>query len=310
MAQSYPAMILARVVGGIGIAAVVSAPYSLSEKWFAKSESSGLSYAIMLSADGVGGLLALYAFAILMSVIGWRMGAYLSAALYVSLFFLSLFFLKDYPDHEEDKAELKRTDPNPFAGFFKIIANRNVIGAAAVVIGHTGAYAVATFWIPTILQEGAGWSASISGLLANMYPVVAIPFMIALPAMTKNVRRVKPLMLLFGVIAVIVFFCCALAVHNSAYVMLAVLLTVLGVFNYMNSSMAFGVAAESIGVKKAGIATAIIQFFAFAVGGAVFPSLIGIVRDRTNSYETGFIIMAVCLVVLMVLVPMMIKEND
>ncbi len=306
MAETYTMILVARAVEGIGIAAVVGGGFTLAEKWTANSTASGASFAVMMSADGVGGLLALYGFTIVMSFVGWRIGATISAVIYAILVIVCIIWLKDYPDQKKAVAHLKATQPNPFAGLGKIIANRTVIGCAAIIIGQTAAYCVVAFWVPTVLMEGAGWTDSMSGLLANLYPVVAIPFLIFCPKFAEK-KNTKKLMIGLGAIAVIIFFGLAAAVSMNAYIAMVILMSLLGIFNYCNSTLAFGYAARSVGVESTGLCTQFIQLLGFVLGGAIFPAIMGYARDAAGTYTAGFIIMAISMIVLMVLIPLAIK---
>src|SRR5699024_7347401 len=51
---TYPLMVLAKAIGGIGVGLLFVGPYTLAVQWFEDIGNNGLALGVMFSSDGIG----------------------------------------------------------------------------------------------------------------------------------------------------------------------------------------------------------------------------------------------------------------
>ncbi|KGU83206.1 MFS transporter [Pseudomonas mediterranea] len=306
---SFEAMLMSRIFLGAGIPLLFIGPYTLALRWFEQSGKTGVAMGAMLATDGIGTLLALYAYSHLLNAYGWRDGSALGAIALVVTMLVSLFFLKE-PRHfatPATQAEIGKS--SVIRDFMAALIHRNVLVAAVFLVGVWGSYAVAIYWVPTILMEENGWSESDAGLIGALYPLVGMICAVTFGLMSDRLGRRKPLMLISGVGMTVAFFGCAAALSMKNYPLLAGMLPISGLFAYGGIPLAYCLAADSVGIKLAATANGIIMSLGFLLGGVVYPMVLGVIKDVTGQYTDGFIAASVSLVVLNIVAILFAREH-
>lgn len=304
---TFDAMLLSRIFLGAGIPLLFIGPYTLALRWFDESGKTGIAMGAMLATDGIGTLIALYAYSHVLNAYGWREGSALGAIVLVVTMLVAIFFLKEPKHFSEPSAQPKVQ--SVFRDFLMALTHRNVLVAAVFLVGVWGSYAVAIYWVPTVLMEENGWSESDAGFIGALYPLVGMICAVGFGLISDRLGRRKPLMLVSGIGMTLAFFGCAFALANKNYSLLAAMLPISGLFAYGGLPLAYCLAADSVGIKLAATANGIIMSVGFLLGGVVYPIVLGMVKDITGHYTDGFIAASVSLVVLNVIAVLFAREH-
>jgi len=304
---TFDAMLLSRIFLGAGIPLLFIGPYTLALRWFDESGKTGIAMGAMLATDGIGTLIALYAYSHVLNAYGWRDGSALGAIVLVVTMLVAIFFLKE-PKHFQEPSTQPKVQ-SVFRDFLVALTHRNVLVAAVFLVGVWGSYAVAIYWVPTVLMEENGWSESDAGLIGALYPLVGMICAVGFGLISDRLGRRKPLMLISGIGMMLAFFGCAFALANKNYTLLAAMLPISGLFAYGGLPLAYCLAADSVGIKLAATANGIIMSVGFLLGGVVYPIVLGMVKDITGHYTDGFIAASVSLVVLNVIAVLFAREH-
>lgn len=304
---TYDALLASRIFLGAGIPLLFIGPYTLALRWFERSGKTGIAMGAMLATDGIGTLVALYAYSHVLSLYGWRDGSALGAIVLVVMMLVTLVFLKEPHHFAGDGA--KTAGASLLHGIFAAITHRNVLVASVFLVGVWGSYAVAIYWVPTILMEESGWSESDAGLIGALYPLVGMICAVGFGLISDRLGRRKPLMLISGVGMTLAFFGCAYAISTKNYTLLAAMLPISGLFAYGGIPLAYCLAADSVGIKLAATANGIIMSIGFLLGGVVYPIALGMVKDSTGYYTDGFVAASVSLLALNIIAVLFAREG-
>ncbi|SDP74633.1 MFS transporter [Desulforhopalus singaporensis] len=305
---NYEMMLLSRIILGAGIVLLFVAPYTLAIRWFEESDKIAVSLGVMLATDGIGTLGALYLFSKVLTAYGWRNGSALGSIVVFVMFVIALFFLKEPPKYTDvqEKRDVNADQSNQASvlkEYFAVIGRKNVIIASSFLIGVWGSYAIAVYWVPTLLME-AGWSESLAGFLGALYPVTGMVGSIVFGLISDNIGKRKPLILISGLVMALSFVAAAFAVSINSYGLLAAMLPLSGLFAYSGLPICYALAADTVGVKLAATANGFIMSAGLLIGGLLYPLALGIVRDQTQAYTWGFIVAAASLLLLNFLLPL------
>ncbi|MFL1526260.1 nitrate/nitrite transporter [Pseudomonas sp. O230] len=304
---TYEAMLASRIFLGAGIPLLFIGPYTLALRWFEQSGKTGVAMGTMLATDGIGTLIALYAYSHVLNAYGWRDGSALGALALVAMMLVTLFFLKEPKTFSE--AVPASSSQSMFRDLLAVIKERNVLVASVFLVGVWGSYAVAIYWVPTILMEQNGWSESDAGLIGALYPLVGMICAVSFGLMSDRFGRRKPLMLLSGIGMTLAFFGAAAALSMNNYTLLAAMLPLSGLFAYGGIPLAYCLAADTVGIKLAATANGIIMSIGFLLGGVVYPLVLGMIKDATGHYTNGFIAASISLVVLNIVATLFAREH-
>lgn len=304
---TYDAMLLSRIFLGAGIPLLFIGPYTLALRWFEQSGKTGIAMGAMLATDGIGTLLALYAYSHTLNAYGWRDGSALGAIVLVITMLVAIFFLKE-PKHFSESINQPKMQ-SVLRDFIKALTHRNVLVASVFLVGVWGSYAVAIYWVPTILMEENGWSESDAGLIGALYPLVGMICAVGFGLISDKLGHRKPLMLISGIGMTLAFFGCSFALANNNYTLLAAMLPISGLFAYGGLPLAYCLAADSVGIRLAATANGIIMSVGFLLGGVVYPIILGMVKDSTGHYTDGFIAASISLIVLNVIALLFARDH-
>lgn len=294
VAKNYEVLLMARAIQGIGVCLLFVSPYTLTNNWFTGSRHTGVCLGVLMAGDGAGTAVGLYLYAIVIVALGWRSGSVAGGLFLLTLAVILIFVMKDPPT--TDYVKPKKGDV--LKTYFSVIKQRNVIVPALFLLGLWGSYSVAVYWVPTLLMEDAGWSATLAGFVGSLFAFVGIISSIGFGLISDRLGKRKIMIIFSGMLMTIAFIISAIAVVNQMYVLLAVMLPVAGLGAYAGMPMAYALTSASVKPQNIAAAFGFIQFLALICGALVYPIVMGYIKDVTNSYAMGFIGIAVSVVLL------------
>lgn len=295
-ANGFGLALTSRVVAGLGIGLMLSGCITLALKWFEGSKRYGTASAVMITSDGLGGLLALYGFAFFLTGFGWRTALNISGVVLLALLIASFFVLEDAPkaiDSEPSDIPERGT----LGASLRRAMSRNLLVGMIWTIGIYGLFTLIGTWAPTILIEG-GRSPEAAGLLTAFMPVGGAIGALLMGLWVDRAPRKKLLLILASVTATVVILLETIAVGTGNLDLFAVLLPIQGMVMYAGIPVVFALAVAPAGAQSAGIITGVTLGAGYIIGGFVYPILIGTVRDNSGEFTTGFLIVTVITAVL------------
>lgn len=307
-APDYTLLMLGRAISGLGVGLLFVGPYTMAINWFERERKSGIALGVMFTSDGIGSYLSLYAFAIVLTAFGWRTGSVVGGAFLVVVFIIAAIFLKDAPKDETASAVDAQSDDSG-RSTVSWLFSRNVIMAALFFIGEWGIFAIVAVWMPTILIDDAGWDPTLAGLLSSLYVLLGVIPSILFGLISDRMNRRKRLIVAAGAVMTLALAGLTVALAGGNYTLVAVLLPVVGLGVYTGMPVALALAADSVPAGKAGAVNGFVLGIGFIVGGFVYPYVMGLVKDATGEFTTGFIAMVVATLLLNFLVPMFGKDT-
>src|SRR5699024_3732281 len=114
---TYPLMVLAKAIGGIGVGLLFVGPYTLAVQWFEDIGNNGLALGVMFSSDGIGTAFAVYLYAYVFLVMDWRDGMAVGGGFLLVILLIIFFLLKEPPKLQEEKDDYDSSDSDNKIGF-------------------------------------------------------------------------------------------------------------------------------------------------------------------------------------------------
>ena len=303
----FTSLVFSRALAGLGVGLLFVGPYTMAIKWFEDVGNNGVALGVMFTSDGIGTAFALYLFAIILSLMGWRTGSAIGGIFLVIVLLLTIFVLKEPPSFVEEKKNANQ-EKLKFTDYIKVLKNRNVIVAIAFFVGEWGLYAVMAYWVPTILIEDAGWSESLAGFLTSLYVLIGVVPAIIFGFISDRMGKRKMFIVIAGLWMTLNVILLAIAIYNGAYGLAAFIMPLIGIGVYTGMPVALAQAAESVDSNRIGVVNGIVLGVGFLVGGFAYPSLMGYIKDTTGEYTTGFLGLIAATFVLTFLVPLIGKD--
>ncbi|MEL7563819.1 MAG: MFS transporter [Dehalobacterium sp.] len=309
---TYSLILGSRIFIGLGVTLIYAGTMAVTVRWFENTGKMGLGVGFLLSSDGIGSMVGLYLFAYVITWFGWRIGSVIGAGLVIAVCIICFFLLKEHPSYYAEqtvqKASKDAASNEPKESYFYIVLRKNVIIAACFIIGYIGGYSVVVYWVPTILIE-QGWSEGLAGFIGALYAFVGILGAVSSGAISDKLGRRKPLVLISGLCMAFSFILSAYAVSTGNYTMLAIMLPLAGLSAYIGSPNVYCWAADAVGVKNVGTANGFILACGFLIGGSLFPTGLGLLKDASGSYSLGFIACAGAVILLNLIIPLFADEK-
>ncbi|MGM8211511.1 MFS transporter [Virgibacillus sp. W0430] len=305
----YSSLVFSRALAGLGVGLLFVGPYTMAIKWFEDVGNNGVALGVMFTSDGIGTAFALYLFAIILSVMGWRTGSALGGIFLVIVLLLTIFILKEPPSFEKQKVNRSDTKLS-FKEYVGVLKNRNVIVAIAFFVGEWGLYAVMAYWVPTLLIEDAGWSESLAGFLTSLYVLIGVVPSIIFGLISDRMGKRKIFVVIAGLWMTINVGLLTLAIYNGAYGLAAFIMPLIGIGVYTGMPVALALASESVDSKLVGIVNGFVLGIGFLVGGFTYPSIMGYIKDTTGAYTTGFVGLIIATLILTFLLALIGKDTN
>ncbi|WP_422747096.1 MFS transporter [Mycobacterium sp. WMMD1722] len=313
-AESIELLMVGRVFAGLSVGFLWVATYTMAADWFRNDRQTGRALGVMMSGDGVGALLSLFAFAAVLTAFGWRLGLVVQAVFLVVVLILVAVVSRNAPSAGKDSAQpndafestLKASTTD---GTVRAIANRNVLSAVIFWIGGVGLFSVVASWMPAILVEDAGMSESLAGFLTSLFSIAGMAAAFGVPLIAERLGNKKPVILGAGVLSAAAIAALTAFLATDNYVWVAICIPVMGLGIYGGEPLTLAEAVESVSAKHAGIVTGVILGVPWIVSGFAYPYVLGVVKDATGSFVNGFIALTIATVALCAISPLFIKAN-
>ncbi|RNB85465.1 MFS transporter [Brevibacillus fluminis] len=307
----YQWMLFSRVILGIGIALLFVAPYAMAIRWFEQSDKIGISLGVMFTTDGIGTVVALYLYSLILIEFGWRGGSAIGAIIVFVMFVISAIYMKE-PPHFANAQPENNGRPERKGSLLKeylaAIGHKNVFVASSFFIGVWGSLSLAIYWVPTLLMEESGWSEGLAGFVGALYPLAGMICAVGCGLISDRMGKRKPFILVAGLGMTLSFVGFAIALIFQQYTWLAVMLPLSGLFAYGGMPLSLAMATDTVGSKYAASVTGLIFGIAFILGGVVYPLALGYIKDATNMYTAGFFATAASLFILNFLIALIGKD--
>lgn len=166
--------------------------------------------------------------------------------------------------------------------------------AIAVVFGTSSTMAYVSFaWLPTILIDRTGVSASVAGLLLSLFAFMGLPASLVVPVLVVRFQATRPLFVV-AVVCGILGLAGLIMLPSAALVGLWVAL-----FGIVGVLFPLALVLISVRARTPETAVALSSFVQSAgyIGAAAFPLLLGIMHDQTGDWLVPLLIIGAVLVV-------------
>lgn len=177
---------------------------------------------------------------------------------------------------------------------FGRLARLPLAWAIAFVFGTSSTMAYVSFaWLPAILVDQAGVSASVAGLLLSLFAFMGLPASLLVPVLVVRYQATRPLFLV-AVASGLIGLTGLLLLPSPVLVWLWVAL-----FGIVGALFPLSLVLISIRARTAQSAVALSSFVQSAgyIGAAAFPLLVGVVHDATGDWTVPLLVVAAVLVV-------------
>ncbi len=285
----YRAGIIAMFMAAVPISTAIGAPIS----------------GALLELDGMGGLH------------GWQWMFLIEAAPAIILAPVVLFFLTDRPEKanwlddderewlvaEMAKEEAKVGD-STHGSALKALANPRVLGLALVYFGTSAGLYTLGIWAPQFIK-GFGVSNLMTGLIAAVPPIISVLAMVLWARHSDRTGERNWHVVIACSVAAI-----GLVLAGLSTALWAALLALIIVNVGISSAKPPIWAMPTQFLTGASAATGIAAINSIGnLGGFAGPTLIGLIKESTGSFEGGLYAVAAMLVLSAVLVPLLARRN-
>ncbi|MBM7417370.1 MULTISPECIES: nitrate/nitrite transporter [Nocardiaceae] len=312
-AGGFGLVVVARVLAGVSVGFLWVATYTMAVNWFRNTRKTGRAVGIMLSADGMGAVLGLFAFSAVLAAFGWRMGLAVQAVCLGAVLVVVLTVSRNAPEHDADVAIEDRSDARPGTGelvrsMFTCLKNRNVFTALLYWIGGVGLFSVIASWMPAILVEDAGMSESLAGFISALFSIAGSAAALSAPYIAEKLGNKKIVVVVSGIVTAVSLAALTIFLAAENYVAVALLAPIIGLGVYAGESLTLTTAVESVHARHSGLVNGIIVGMPWLISGFAYPYILGAVKDATGGFVQGFLALTVATIVLCALSPFLIRE--
>lgn len=299
--NSFPLILLTRVLFGIGIAMTIPLVGGIIAQWFNRREVpliNGFSQA----STSLGNAFAFYATIRIAKALSWRgtLALYSGVALIFAFLWLILGrehwrTMEDNPEVALGEHQLPEVSPLPPA---KILRQKATSLLAFSLMGAFCLFTALSSWLPTYYHEVFKMSLASASSVAALLTLVGIPACILGGIVPMRLGLRKPLIVVSGFIVGLAALGCFM-VNNPVVISLA--LTVYGIFGVIYTPSVFTIPMELPGMTpQTGSLILALALAAGNLGSFMGPLIVGYLADLTGSYIPGFLIC--CLLSLSLLV--------
>jgi len=220
---------------------------------------------------------------------GWRF-PFISFASIGILASFAYLWLGEEPLHPESRQKLSAVF------VLQLFRHRFMWLCGIIQYVRLGVVQGTSFWLPSLLIDEKGLSLQATGLILAFWTLIIAPSNIIGGYLSD---RLKKPTLVIGTSLIVLAITTAALVKVDKVAPLIILLFVNAVFVQFYFGSLFAVPVEKYGADMMGTLSGFGNFFA-NVGALTFTYLLGMLKDRTGSFESGFYaIAAACLVGLM-----------
>jgi predicted MFS family arabinose efflux permease len=282
LSGGYGTAIVARMLVGVGAAAVWVPGLRLISEWFPPAER-GRATGIMGAGAGIGGTIGLVVVPWVAASCGWRWAYALTAlpALVTVALIAALL-----PESRGGRAAPIR-DPG---GLRRVLASRSLWPFTITVSLAYGAYFSFVTFLPAFLVRGMGMTSPQAGLVTGLITAGTIASWPLAGVVSDGLGRRKPVYLASQVAGVATCIAFALVVPGLGTMGAMATALVAGLLTG-GIIIPFVMITELFPPELAGTASGVTNTAAF-VGGMVLPIVLGRVVDVTGSFGAAFLLAA------------------
>lgn len=278
LVASYSGLIAAIALGGMGIAAIITAGANFLGAVF-PDEVEATTVAVFLSSPPAGYAVGQFTGPIIATRFGWPAAflifGSLTAGMFVPFWLTSRGFTADTGG-----------DPPTLAEFRVLIGNEHLWMVAAMSFVGYSLYLLFNSWMPTYLVESLGVSLAQGGLYAALFPATGIVARAGGGLISDRIftRKRRPVALIaFATVIPIV----GLIAIVRIPIILAMLLLPAGFFVQLGIGLFYTYVREVVATEVTGTALAVLGFISF-VGAFTAPALAGFLIEHTGSFLPTF----------------------
>lgn len=287
LSPSITVAILARVLVGLGVAALFVPTMKILAEWFRVREFATMT-GILMAVGGIGWLSAATPLALLTTWLGWRMAFVLIGVITFVVSLLAWAFVRNRPEEMgwpriAEVAEEARVEIGLLEGVRMVLSRKHFWPLAlwfffsyGTVIGFGG------LWGGPYLMDIYGLSKPQAG---NVLMMIAVGMIVGSPLLGWLSDRVfsarKPVMVGGTFLYFLTWLPLALRPGDLSVGFLYLLSFMIGVFGSAIVIVAFTANKELFPKEIAGTSTGLVNIFPFA-GGAVFPPVMGYLMDKVG----------------------------
>lgn len=164
--------------------------------------------------------------------------------------------------------------------------------------------------MPIILEEDAGWSTEAAGLFASLYVMSGIVTSVVFGLMSDRLRRRRNIVILAGLWAAFFVLAVTVGIRADNYRLVALSLPLIGLGIYTGMPVSLALANESVTTDLMGITNGLVFGCGFIVGGVVYPTALGMIKDATGTYLSGFIGITIMTFVMCFFLPFIARDLE
>lgn len=283
---AFPAILVMRLLVGVGAALVITATGPLIMSWF-PPQHTPLMNTLFLVALSSGIAIGVFSAAPIASSVGWQstLGVFGAAALVAATIWVAVgsrLAPTPLPAGPSPIETIQRSVVREVLGDRTI---RGLVAADSLVFVQ---YSVLTTWLPTFFNESRGMSVERAGLLTGALPGIGVAAVIVGGIISSRARNWKALFVVSGVLVGVGGFATFLATSHLG-ILIAVLTLGIGTWVYQPTFLTAPMQLPGMTPDKVAIVWGASMTVA-GIGMFVAPIVVGASRDIFGSFIPGFVI--------------------
>jgi ACS family glucarate transporter-like MFS transporter len=280
--HSYLGLIGARMLVGLGAAAVWVPGMRLVTEWFPARER-GRAAGLLSSGGGLGATFALVYVPWAASLWGWRMA-------YASLAALALLALAGVALALGTRDEAVSAPSAGQRALRRVLTTRALWPVNLLMLFLYGGYISFLTFLPAFLVRGLAFTETQAGLLTALITATTIVSWPLAGALSDRLGRRKPVYVTSQALSVVVCVVFALAVPHGGVALVIAAALAAGLF-IGGMILPFVAVVEMFPPELSATATGVTNCACF-IGGMVLPIVLGRVVDVTGSFAAAFLVAA------------------
>ena len=282
---TYAALLLSRMVVGLGAAAVWVPGMLLIAHWFPSSER-GRAAGLMSAGGGVGGTLGLVLVPVLAAALGWRV-AY-AIAVVPSL--ITLVLIATLIRNPRERAAASPARRSAQGSLRRVLAVRAMWPLNINVIFSYGGYFSFITFLPSFLVRGLGLSQGQAGVVTGLVTAGTIVSWPLAGMLSDRLGRRRPVFLFSQFVSLLALLVFALLAPGMGLATVAITAFLTGVL-VGGLILPFVMVVDYVPRELAATAAGVTNGACF-LGAMILPIVLGRIVDVTGSFPIAFLVAA------------------